>query len=43
MSRLMAMLALLLLLMPALALVGCKGSVDDDGASLDVPPAAEND
>jgi hypothetical protein len=32
-----------LLLLPALVVFGCRTSVDDDGASVDIPPAAEND
>jgi hypothetical protein len=36
-------LVILLLMMPAVALYGCKASADDDGASLDIPPDAEVD
>ncbi len=41
--RWMGPLALLLLLMPALAVIGCEASADDDGASIDIPPDAQND
>jgi cell division septation protein DedD len=41
--RLMGSLALAVLLLPAVAVFGCKADVDDDGASVDVPPAADND
>jgi hypothetical protein len=41
--RLMGFLTLVAVLVPALAVCGCKADVDDDGASVDVPPAAEND
>lgn len=37
------MIVLMLLLVPAATLLGCKGSVDDEGASLDVPPDAQVD
>jgi hypothetical protein len=35
--------ALLLLLTVTLAIAGCKAEANDDGVSVDVPPAAEND
>jgi len=41
--RMMGFLTLAVVLLPAIAVFGCKADVDDDGASVDVPPAADND